>query len=329
MPAQKGIGRLIQFGVAKETTRGTSEATAQYYIPVNELNTDEKDEKVVENQSLGVIEDSNNQLIVKQWAEHTVKAPLTDKTFGLFLLNLLGTETKTLKAGETVVYDHAFSVAQSAQHQALSLFVDDPLANQDYKYALGMCESLEIAYERGKIVEYTAKLRSKKGGTATLTPSVTAENVFLPQHCTVKFASTQAGLDAASAVSVKSIKLKIDQNLETDDVLGSLTPADFLNKQISIEGSVELLWNAETYKTLTVGATPQAMRIDLIHTTGIGTSSYPELKIDLYKVILKELTRAIALNDFVSQTFTFKAHYSASDSKMIVATLTNLLATVY
>jgi hypothetical protein len=76
--------------------------------------------------------------------------------------------------------------------------------------------------------------------SSTLTPSATSQYLFLPQHFAFKIAATQADLDAASEVSIKSAKLSINHNIEDDDVLGTLSANDFLNKQLTIEGQIEL-----------------------------------------------------------------------------------------
>jgi hypothetical protein len=152
-----------------------------------------------------------------------------------------------------------------------------------------------------------------------------AENRFLPQHLTFKLSSNLAGLGAASPVIIKSLKLKISKNVEDDDVLGSVAPNDFLNKEFMIEGELEALWNDEAFKTLALAATPQAIRLDLKNTDAtIGTAANPQIRIDLAKVVFKEITRPLKINDLVKQTLSFRAHYSASDTKMITILATNL-----
>lgn len=324
----KSISRLAQFGIAKETVRGTAGAAATYYIPWNELSVEEKDVKVNEEQAYGVIEDTVGTYIVKQWAEASLKAPLGDKHFPLILFAALGAISSAAKSGETIVYDHTITVAQSAQHQALTLFLDDPIAGQDYKHALGAISSLELNYELGKILEYVVNLRAKKGATATLTPSTTSENRFLSKHLIFKLATNLAGLDAASAMNIRSLSLKIEKNIEDDDALGNIAPVDFLNKQLSIEGSLEAIFENESdYKTIALAATPKAMRLDLLNTdVTIGTASNPRIKIDLAKVIFKEITKPYKVNDILKQTVSFKAHYSTGDSKMITTLCNNLVA---
>lgn len=324
----KALGRIAAFGIAKETSRGTPEAAATYYIPFDKVSLDEKKEFTIDEQSRGVIEDSLGQSIIKEWVEGSIEAPVGDAHFPMVLYSLFGTLTTGDNAdANPAVKDHTLTVAQSAQHQALSLFVDDPAGGQDYKHALGMVDSVDINYEQGKFLSYTASFKSKKGADATLTPSYTAENRFLPQHFTFKMASAQSGLTAASATVLKSANIKISQNIEDDMVLGSTGPADFLNKQFTVEGTIEALWDAETIKDLFMAGTTRALRFDLKNTdVTIGTSANPQVMIDVYKATFTELTRPFEVNNLIMQTIAFKGHYSTTDSAMIKIIATNIVA---
>jgi hypothetical protein len=172
-----------------------------------------------------------------------------------------------------------------------------------------------------------ADIKAKLGVASTNSPSYVSENAFLAKDVTVKFADTLATLDAASAVSVKNVEIKFDKNLESDDVLGSYEPADFLNKQFSVSGSMELIFDATTYKTLALAGTLKCVRINIQDTTvTIGASSNPTLKIDLAKVKLTEWAKSSDLNGIVKETLTFKALYSSSDSSLVSVVLTNAIA---
>lgn len=325
----KGIGRLVQLGLAKEAVRGTAEAAATFWVPFLEASVEEKLEKAVDEQSQGVIEPTTDSKIVKQFAEISLKGNVPDKSLGLILLATLGSISSAAEsAPNALAYDHTFSVAQSIQHQSLTAFINDPLAAADYKHALGCINSLDISYQAGKLIEMDLKMLAKKGATATLTPAANTENIFTPKNFSFKLASTVAGLGAASAVSIRSMKLKIAKGLESDDVLGSNDPADFLNKSIEITGEIEAIWQDEaSFKTAFLAGTQQAMRIDLKNTdVTIATSANPEVKIDLYKVSFDALTRPFKVGDTVMQTLSFKAHYSITDTKMISVVLTNLQA---
>lgn len=322
----KGIGRLFQVGIAKEGTRGTAESAATFWLPFSEASIDEKREFVNDEQAFGVIEDSIGATLIKKFAEGSIKSHIGDKSFGLILFAALG--AKAVSGPTDSAYTHTITVGQSAQHPALTMFLDDPLGAQDYKHPLGMIDTLEINYELGKILEWNGTFRSKKGETATLTPSATSENKFTHKHVTFKVASNLAGLAAASALKIKSASIKVTKNLEDDDVLGSDEPEDFLNKQFTIEGTIEAMWQNESdFKTAFLAGTTKALRLQLINTdVTIGSSTNPSITIDLAKVSFTELTRPITANELVKQTLSFKAHYSSSDSKMVTCALVNTQA---
>ena len=324
----KGIGRQIQFGIAKEASRGTAEAAATFWIPWISLALDEKIELAEHNQAYGVLEATSGASIVKKWAEGSVSAPIGDKHFPLLLLSLLGALATTDNAdADASVKDHTITVGQSAQHQSLTMFLDDPLAAADYKHPLGVVEEINIKYEVGKMLEYEAKIRSKTGTlvVAGLTPASTTENNFLSQHASFKLASNLAGLDAASALTVRSMNLKIAQAIQEDGALGDVSPVDYTNGPVTIEGEIEAVWESESaYKAAVLAGTAKAMRMDLINSdVTIGTAAKPQIRVDLAKVIFSEITKAHNLDDIVMQTLAFKGHYSSSDAKMVSIVVTN------
>jgi hypothetical protein len=317
----KFIGRLANVGIAKEGSRGTAESAASFWLPNTSLTIDDGITQVVDESSLGIIEDSEDASVVGKFAEGDIEGNIFDQSFGLLLLAALG-QVSTTGPSQTSVYSHAFSVLQSAQHPSLTLFLDDP--NQGYKYALGVLDSLELDVMLGAFAKYKAGFRSKVGATASLSPSYSAENFFLPQHGVAKIASNLSGLSGASAIAVRSVKLAIAKNAEDDRKLGSLDPADILNKQLAVTGTIELVFDDETFKTEMLSDTAQALRIQLANTdVTIGSSLHPTLTLDLAKVKFGKFARKYGPNDIVTAAVDFKAHYSVADTSMITATLQN------
>lgn len=325
----KGIGRQFQLGIAKEAVRGTAETTATYWVPFSQANVSEKIESVKQEESRGVIEGQTAQSIVRKLTEVSATAPIGDKFFPLLLRSALGTLSSATKAGETLVYEHTITAAQSIQPQSLTLFLDDPLAAVDYKHPLGCVDSLEIKYELGKLVEFTTAMMAKKGASGALTPAASTDNIFTSKHVSFKMAANLAGLGAASASSIMSMNLKIERSLERYDILGTDEPTDFHAQELKISGELEAIWDTEAeYKTAFLANTAKAMRIDLVNNdVTIGSTSNPGLQIDLAKVHFSELDRPIELGKAISQKLKFEAFYSISDSKMITIKATNLVAT--
>jgi Phage tail tube protein len=327
----KGIGRLFALGLAKESTRGTAQSSATYWLPFNDVGFEEKFDNVTQDQAIGVIEDSSAQYRVKNYADGTFKIPLTDQSAGLLFYSLFGGYAHATHAGETIVFDHTFTVGQSAQHQSLTLFVHDPLSGTDYSHGNGVIHKLELAAELKKFVELSLSARAQKGvSQSSFTPSIITENRFLPQYMTFKYATTVAGLSGATAIQLKSIKLTVDGSIEDDDVLGSDSPLDFLNKEFKVEGQLEAIYqNLTDFKNVAL-ATPniaQAMLIDLKNTDVlIGSAANPEVKVTLDQVYFTDYSRPIKVKDLTYQTLKFKATYSLTNSEMIKLILTNTVS---
>jgi hypothetical protein len=388
MSAQKGIGRLIQIGLAKESARGVAQSSASYWNPWSDLTLDEKKEFVADEQSYGIIEDNVGLTQTKKWAQGSLAGNVADQTIGLILYSLFGGYTVTGSGP----YTHTFSIAESAQHQSLTLFKHDPLAAVDYSYANGIVEKLELSMELKKFIAFTASLMAQSGvSQSNFSPSTTSENRFVPQYLAAKFALNYAGLQgtltatgtASStvhvtscsinpqtnlkvgmtvtgtnipanttvakivsssaydlsqattgaigtqtfgpvAIALKSAKVTINQNVEAQDVLGSLSPADFLNKEFSVEGTFEaILQNESDFKTQFMGPTPLSVRLDLLNSD----VSNSELYLDMPKVTLQEYGTPYKVKDLVYQNVKFKASYSISDTLLAKMVLTNSVTT--
>lgn len=325
----KHIGRLYNIGIGKESTRGTAVA-ATYWLPKMELSLDDKVEVVVDESSIGIIEDAQSQDIVNKISEGELSGRIADTSFGLWLLSTLGASASPSLVA-TGVYDHVFSILQSAQHPSLTVAVTGPNESTGLRYVLSMVDALEVNFELGKYAEYKVSFRGNANASGSNTASFTAENIFLPQHGEVKIATNLAGLGAASALQVKKASFKISKNVEDDQVIGTLAPIDRLNKQFSVEGSIELMYEDRSYvDTIMLGDLAKALRIKFANTgTTIGASSNPTITFDFAKIKLTEVARGLTNNDLVKQTLNFRAFYSISDTSMMTATLRNTRATQY
>jgi hypothetical protein len=396
----KGIGRLLQLGVAKESIRGTAISSATYWVPSDEISIDEKFDNAQADQAVGVIEDSIGEYRVKNEADGSFKMPMLDQSTGLLFLSMLGSQTVGTHSGESVVYDHTFSVGESAQHQSLTLFIHDPLSGVDYSHANGVIHKMDIDASLKKFVQLSLSARAQKGVVqSSFTPSILAENRFIPQYMTFSYAPTTAGVNGTltatgtasttihvtalsisttllnvgmrvtatnlpagatiakivsatafdlsvattgavgtmtfngAIVALKNFKLSMDSNIEDQEVLGNVAPADFLNKEFKVSGSLEAIWQNESdFKTVAL-ATPnvgQAVLVDMKNTdVVIGSTTNPELKITLDQVFFTEFGRPIKVKDLVYQTVKFRCTYSLANSELMKILLTNTVSGTY
>ncbi len=317
------LKRKFNIGIGKETVRGTKVVPAIWLKPTAEDYNDDV-EVVATERSMGVIEDSDDQVVVKNFSSGTFAGEVFDKSFGYILLGAIGQVASVEKVGDSGVYDHTFSVLQSAQHPSMTIEIKRGDIEQK-AYANAVVESLKISSAVNEYVVFEVAMRGKKGVAGTATPSYVAENYFLAKNIAVKLADSYAGLSGASAIDVKSIELNISKNIEDKDLLSNDGPADFLNKQMVIEGTIEMYFADVYARDYALNGDTKAMQI-VMENTGvtIGSSSHPKLVINLAKAKFSSAPIKGGNNDLAMVELSFKGLYSLSDSKSIEAILTNL-----
>lgn len=313
----KFIGRLVELGVGKEASRGAGVAPA-FWLPKVTFSFDDKITKARSTAGIGKLADSDEAFIVNRFGQGELEMNLGDQSIGYFLYSLLG--TLSTSAPVDSAYTHSFSVSESNQHQSLALVVKDPISTELYK--LVMVNSIEIVASLDEMVRVTVNFLSKKGNAySSVTPSYTAENRFTKNHISFKVASAVGGLAGASEISVKTLRLTINQNTATDDALNTAEPEDILNHQLSAEGEVTLNYEDETWKNYFKTPTDRAVQIKLNNIDAtIGTGTRPSLTVQLPKADFFNWEPNYALDEIVSQTLSFKASYDVANSLNIIST---------
>lgn len=314
----KIIGRHIDLGVARETVRGTPVAPA-FWVPRVEMSFDEKIESARVQSGIGNLDDSEQKHVLTKWAEGDVNGEVRDKAFGLFLYSIFGTCASSVAVDS--LYTHTFTLEDTCQHDSLTFTIVDP--NSTDQYRLVMLSSLELTQTMDNVLMYTASFMGKtsKGGSGT--PAFAVENKFTKKHLSVKLATSIAGLAAATPLSLKELTLTINQNVEPDNSLGTAEPEDFLNKQRTVEGSIELNYEDNTWKEYMRDGSYRAMQIAWTNSDVlVGAASHPALTFQFPRVDFYDWEPNMALDDIVRQTVSFKANYDLTNSLAAISTCT-------
>lgn len=308
----KFVGRRGSLGIALETTRGTPVIPA-YWIPYATMSFFDRINSVVEEQGMGNIADSDSFYVTMRMGEGEVEAQLYDQALGYILSSLLGAVPST---GGSNPYTHTFTVNATNQAKSLTLYWKD--VDRSYIFPLAVVDSFQMSVEPGGFVEYTIGFKSKGARDwASQTPSFTTlGEKFLHQHLVFKLASSTAGLAAASAISLKSLELNINRNVIFDEVMGTSEPEDILSQPISVEGSINLNLEDDTYRNFMLNNTYRAMQISLIK----GTSN--QLNLQFPRVSFREWEPDYTLNEIAKQSISFKGHYDAANAAAIISTAT-------
>lgn len=313
----KYIWRKVNIWFGKEATRGTAVAP-NLRCPKASLDFEDQSEKVIDESSIGVIEDSFDGHVVKQRAEWNFECNVYANAIWYILLNLFGSVATSGSSGE---YTHEFSVDETNQHQSLTIGLADD--TQDRQFPLAMIDSAEITAETWNFVTISSDFRSQKWSNASLTPSYSNDFALLWKHVQVYLADDLSGLDSASSIKATQVTLTINKNLEDVDVLGSVQPLDFCNTFFNVEWSIELLRDDATYQSIYMDGVKKAMRIEIIDNDKTLSTGHPTLIFDLANVIMTEYAKAQDNNSLIRQTLTFRWLYSMNDNSMITAKLIN------
>src|SRR5215213_3454568 len=109
------IGRLRQLGIGKESSKGTAVA-ATFWIGVESGKAVPLVEYAEDGSNNGRIEGPLASRIVKNDTITTFAAPARSDWLGMLLKAALGTSSSGAASGETIVYEHTFSVLNNNDH---------------------------------------------------------------------------------------------------------------------------------------------------------------------------------------------------------------------
>jgi|GEM_PF-4417620 len=318
-------GRKVAVGIAKESVRGTGVNPA-FWLGWTATDLADMGKNQMNKSAINVLDENQSSVLVEQTGGGKIDGIVPDQGIGLVLYSLFGGYASALHAGETLVHDHTFTENQSNQTQSVTLTRKDP--NVTNQFALSMLKSLSLDVVAGDYVKFSSDWITQPSTTATVTPAFVQENNFIAKNATLKFATTVAGLGAATPVIVKDVKLNFDKKVNPYFVIGQNNPNDIFAEGFTLKGDMTLLYTDDTYKNYRFNNTPMAALLDIKNTAvTIGTTSSPELQLQLSQAYFTDWKPAYPVDGMVEQTVTFEGTFSISSGYEAQAILTNLVTT--
>jgi hypothetical protein len=311
----KYIGRRVNVGIGKESVRGTGVAPSAF-VPKLNIDFDDKANKARSGESFGQIAGTGSQSVVTgRFSEGSLEGEINVNSFGLILLAVFGSSTPTTVDG---AYKHTYTLTNSNQHQSLTISVDNPNNAKMFKGCV--IDSLEITASPDEIVKFNVGFKGKKGNDTTMlsTNYTISDYKFVGRDLQVKIAADTASLNAATAVSIKELKLTINKNAEYEWILGTLEPDDVVNKQITIQGQLTINYEDDTWKTLMTNGTYQALRIYFNNArTTIGSANTPQLLFEFPVVDFAEWEPKRDNDAVATQKINFTVLYDSDNARFI------------
>lgn len=316
------IGRLRQVGLGKESTAGTA-VDPVYWVQVESGSVIPDVEYQEDGGTVGRIEAPFQSEPIKENCITKFSAVARSDWLGYMLLGAMGTVSSATAGGESVVYEHDFTVENDNSHDSFTVVVTDSIGTEGSPYS--MLNSLTLSCEAQGLLMCEAEFVGQQLTSDAGTPSYSTDHIFKGSDGTLKLASAISGLSGANAIAFNKMSLTFEKNLVQHHGFGSITFDSNINTALRISGELELLYEATTYRDYVTDGTDQAMEISFQNSTTIGNAENPEILIQLAKASFEEFSVTEANDDIVIQTLGFKAQYDIDEGtpQMLNATLTN------
>lgn len=315
----KFIGRQQEVGIGKEASRGTIVAPTAWVPKVN-FSVEDKVIKSRVQGGYGNILGGDDALVSEKYAQGDLEFEMQDKSLALLLYAVFGGLTS---ASFNSVYKHTLSIANSVQHQSLSLHMNDPIGaaaspTNTVAYARAMVDSLEITSRQNELVLTKAAFVAQVHRDWTRqTPSYAGENKFSSKHASIKVASDTSGLAAASKINVQELTLSIKKNVMRENSLGTVQPVDIVNRRIEISGKIKLTYEDRTYRDYMLNGTKKALRISFVNGDVTIGSTNPAFQLDLPVCDFEQWEPAHTIDDLATQDIMFNALYDVANNQLI------------
>jgi len=318
------IGRLRQIGIGKESTKGTK-VDATYWIGVESGKVIPLVEFAENGGNNGRIEGPTQSHVVKSDCITSFTASVRSDWIGMLLKAAFGAVSSGAASGETIVYEHTYTVLNSNDHTAYTIRHKDGITAEYSTYS--MLNKLTLSCEAGGLLMCDAEFIGRSLAAEAATPAYTTNYTWKGSEGTIKVGAAITNLAAASAVGFHKLKLEIDKGLLVHHAFGSVTHTDAFNSALKVTGELELVHSANTYRDYIPAGSNLAMRIAFIGDT-IGNAEKRELQITLAKCAFDKWEVTDANDDIQIETIGFTAQYDIDESspQMIGAVLTNLEA---
>jgi hypothetical protein len=316
------IGRQISFALAVESVRGTAEATASRSIRKVTADVIPRAERKVDDSTTGRLEDSERIRTVRRWTEGNIAGVVHADMIGYLLTNLYGDVTSSTVSGATT---HDFVLDQTIVHPTLTGFVKDGDVRQE-KVPGTVVSNLELTAATDDYLRYSADFigRESVADTSVL-PALGTDYDFISRDITVKVASSEVGLSAATALGVKDLSISINPNAAANFVFGSYGPDDVHNRQFSLEVSFTRDYVDTTFQDLYEGDGSVYLQIAIVGEATIGSgSAHPALTFLLNKAQMQDWSRSSGADELVTEEITMRGLYNATDGEQSSVRLVNL-----
>jgi hypothetical protein len=318
---------LIEVGVSKESVRQTAIApSAGDFIKVQGRPTiTEENLKKEDTGRMGDLAYSDQvRLMVKRYTI-AFRQNVDRKQFMKYIYGILGAVSTSANVPQTGVHTHVFTRNNNNLLPSYTTSIKDP--NETAQYAESIVSKIEIDFPIEDYIGANIEMQAAKKSAAVITPSYqTANSDFIPVMTVVKNASAVAGLAAATASKLSSLRLTMERlttagyhyigNYEADKIISGVLKVSGEGSMLLEDLTMKLHAQADNeYKAWSFKMTDT--------TTTIGVSTNPSIDI--------QLGRAAAMgfepdqkDEYVEQRFQLLANRDTTNGDVKVTAINDV-----
>jgi len=303
--------RLGCVGIGVEATSGTAVTPTHWLQLSSAPSLSDKYEYQNVETARGRVEKSQTQKLMKTFGEGNLEV-LLDDTFSVIPFGMILGSVVSATAGGSL-YDHTITINNTNTAESATVVVDRVTDVRTFPYSV--VEELSIKVS-DSFATLSMALKSKESATGSATESYTTLNQFNFKELAVQFGATTASAATATATPLSGVDLTITRGVEPVFQTGANSPTKLVYKTLEVSGNYSLLFEATTDRDKYLANTANAMILTF-------TNGSNSVKITLPKVLISNWTPSNDLEDIVSQTADFQAHYDTSAGESIRAVIRN------
>jgi hypothetical protein len=317
-------GRQVEVGIGIEATAGTAVAATDYF-KWDSFSMQGRSDKILLNSARGIRNKTSNSLIMKKYGKGSIEFVPTCDITPYILGMAFGTRNSAAHSGETLVYDHVFTIQNANASMKTATILVKQGGVQTERYANVVCDTWDFTFDKD-FAKCKLGLLSSFPDTGSVTPAYTQDTMFSRNQMTAKFGTTLSAAASASPTPLVNFMLSGNNNVQMEDAFlsGSNLPVagGFLAGPLELKGSYTLQF-ADTTELAKYQANTLNSVIVTITGANLGVVPTPEAIIfNLGKLVLTKAPLEYNLDGLVYIKQEFSVSYDATDHE-IAATVTN------
>lgn len=275
----------------------------------------------------GIRIEGSNSIIRRKYSKGSIAFVPNIKNMPYFLSLAMGSCATATASGESVVYEHTFTMNNSNATPRTATFLVKEGGTQVERYTNVVVDKLafECSDDYAKV---TCDLIGKYPDTSTLSPSFLQETEMAYTNMTVKFGTSLSAAAGNSATKVKMFKFELSNNVQMDEAFNSgsadISAGGLVFGRAQIKGSYSLQFTDTTELAKYKANTTNACLVSL-QGGAIGSSETEEILFKFGRLVLTKEPLEFNLDGIVTISQEFEVTYDSTDKEM-TAVVTNLIA---